>query len=152
MRELKRINQWQSRLDKVITDMMATPLTYSTNDCMTLAIRTIKAVTGENILDSPVVRAFATDGLPEYRTEDEANQVIADFGFANIEHLLDAVLVRKRQIYAVPGDLVQHPTDLTIIGVLGGDMIHFLSMTDKPATVEAYSYVAPAWDVCQWVE
>lgn len=147
-----RIAQWQSRLDKVICTMMASPLKYSVNDCMLLAVRAIRAMTGQNILDSPAVKKYAPDGIPFYGTKEEAEDVLWDFGFTSISELLDATLSRKNILFIQPGDIVQHPKYSDIVGVMGGEFIHFLSLTDKPSLLEAYSFEAKAWDVLLWVE
>ena len=149
---MTRIAQWQSRLDKVICDMMASPLQYSVNDCMLLVVRTITAITGQNILSSPVVKKFAPDGFPAYSTKEEAENVISDFGFNSIADLLDAVLIRKKILFIQPGDIVQHPKHSDIVGVMGGENIHFLSLDKRPTILEAYSFEAKAWDALQWVE
>jgi hypothetical protein len=72
----QRIQGWKSGLKEMVLNYGSIPFGWGSNDCMTLASKSVKIMTGKDILS----------GLGEYHTKHEAIEAVNDlFGLGFLE-------------------------------------------------------------------
>lgn len=124
-----RVDGWRAALDTEIDAVRRAPFVWGENDCMTLAGRVARALTGSNPFE---------DWTRRYTTKTGAMRVLRSSGFDSVADGVAEVLPEVHPSQAHVGDIGLIETDDALgfaFGVINGERV-FVMREDGIGTVD----------------